>query len=212
MFWGPMHIVLGQVTFIFRTGPNLLPGDRRWGGPHRGEWVSTLMSAVEIFLQLILAHIGQTFFPNDITEVSLYHKLNYNYGVAWLFELVLLAALGSPSGGLTIVTSSGGRSPLQTKAFLTSPCLRVQRFSTAVLTRKWRNSDQSTEAYRCGFDQTCSLWLPRTSIWDSARSGKRFSSLLMVRTHIVEIAWGRYFYTWHDICQGKAWWRYPYFQ
>jgi hypothetical protein len=65
-------------------------------------------------------------------------------------------ASGSPMGGFTIVISSGGRI-LGQNAFLQSPCFRVQRHLTTMLTMRRRVSGWRTGAYFSDFVPTRSL-------------------------------------------------------
>ena len=76
------------------------------------------------------------------------------------------------------------------KAFLQSPCFKPRRCCAARLTRKRRLSKRRTGAKQSHFDQSRPSRLPKTTIRDLARSGLRFLSFLIVKTHIVGMALG----------------------
>ncbi len=98
-------------------------------------------------------------------------------------------AAGSPEGGWMMVTFSGGRKSWQ-NAFLQLPWWRGLCFWTAMLTRKWKESLWRTDINLSNFNHTLSSWLPRITMQDFAQWGSKFLSLLIVRTHMVGIAWG----------------------
>ena len=86
MFYGTVSVSCKDRSKVGTSlewlGPKRLNGQGHYYSicPDRGVCGSTLVFAVDFFsvqsvVNLILAHLGQSFFPNDPTKVSLYSEL-----------------------------------------------------------------------------------------------------------------------------------------
>ena len=75
-----------------------------------------------------------------------------------------------------------------------SPCFKPRRHWVARLTRYRMLSKRKTGAKRSFFDHSRFYLLPKTTIRDFARRGMRFLSFLIVKTHIVRMAFGAPFF------------------